>query len=108
MANTIKVACKLPNGLIIDHDGHKHELAGANSSQLINGFGITDVDKEFFDKWLEANKAQKIVQNGIVFAVDHASKVEGATKERKGQKSGLEGLDHDKPTQGVKQEQGKE
>ena len=103
---TVKVACKLPNGLIIDHKGQRVTLNGANASQLVNGYGTTDVDKEFFDAWLAANKGQKLVKNGAVFGVESASKLEGATKERAGEKTGLEGLDSEKPAKGAKKDEG--
>lgn len=103
MAN-VQVGCKLPNGLIIDNEGHKVKLNGKNSSRLIGGFGITEVDKAFFDKWMAKNKTAKFVSNGSIFAVDSASKVEGAAKEREKQKTGLEGLNPDKPTSNVKKD----
>ena len=107
MAN-VQVGCMLPNGLVIDHKGHKVKLNGKNSSRLIGSFGITEVEKEFFDGWMANNKSAKFVANGSIFAVDTPSKVEGAAKEREKQKTGMEGLDPDKPTKSVKKDDSKE
>lgn len=64
------IACKLPHGLTIDHDGHRLTLLGANvgerlaqvspngdpndNENRIAGFGVTRLDDratEFFEKW---------------------------------------------------------
>jgi len=103
---TVKVGCKIPNGIICAMGNQKVTINGANSSALVNGFGITDVDKEFFDAWLERHKDLKMVKRGLVFAVDHAAKMDGATKEKQSEKTGLERLDPEKPVKGAKKDSG--
>lgn len=65
-------------------------------------FGLTHgVDKEFFDKWMAANKDHSMVQNNLIWAYTNA-KGEGANdprnikakaKEFEGVKCGLEPID---------------
>lgn len=85
------IGCKLPNGLTFRHEGKSITLAGANSSLLLNGFGITrDVPADTWEAFEKAFKDQKIIRNGIVFAVTDYASAEDASKERSGQKTGLE------------------
>jgi len=103
---TVKVGCKIPNGIVANVDGSKVTLNGSNSSALVNGFGITEVDKEFFEAWLERHKDLKMVKRELVFAVDHAAKMDGATKEKQSEKTGLEPLKQDEPVKGAKKDSG--
>lgn len=85
------IGCKLPNGLSFQHEGTKVVLNGANSSLLINGFGITrDVPADAWESFKKAFKDQKIMLNGIVFAVTDYASAEDAAAERANQKTGLE------------------
>lgn len=90
-ASTYVIGCKLPNGLSIQHEGKSITLAGANSSLLLNGFGITrDVPADAWDAFEKAFKDQKIIRNGIVFAVTDYASAEDASKELAKQKTGFE------------------
>lgn len=85
------IGCKLPNGLTFQHEGKPITLAGANSSLLVNGFGITrDVPADAWEAFEKSFKDQKIIRNGIVFAVTDYTSAEDASKERESQKTGLE------------------
>jgi hypothetical protein len=99
---TITVGCKLPHGLIIEVDGHAVTLNGKNSSNVIGGYGLTEgVDKDFFGKWMSANRDSAAVKNGLIFAQDRADSARSEAKERKGVKNGTEGIDPNKPAPGV-------
>lgn len=95
------VGCKLPHGLIAEHKGVTVTLNGLNSSRIIGGFGLTEVDDAFAKAWFEAEKNSAIVKNGVVFLVDSEAKAKGAAAERDKQKSGFEALDQSKPVAGV-------
>lgn len=85
------IGCKLPNGLSFQHEGKKIVLKGANTSLLINGFGIThDVPADAWEAFEKSFKNQKIMLNGIVFAVTDDASAEDAAAERANQKTGLE------------------
>ncbi|VUC79924.1 Uncharacterised protein [Raoultella terrigena] len=92
--STYVIGCKLPNGLSFRHGEEKITLAGANSSSIINGFGITrDVPAEAWEAFEKAHKDSKFIKNGIVFAVSDEKSAADAALERSKQKTGLEQAD---------------
>ncbi|EOC1689306.1 hypothetical protein ACI1BE_000504 [Cronobacter turicensis] len=108
MAETIVVGCKLPNGLVVEQDGYTVTLNGANSSNVVGGYGLTEgVDKDAFDKWLEVHKSQPYVKNELVFAQAKANSAQSKANENASVKSGLEGLPQDKPAPGIEKADGK-
>lgn len=101
---TVTIGCKLPHGYhmeLHDKEGQvieRHTVAGANASEVIGGHGITvGVPKEFWEEWVRRNKAQPMVQNGLIFAHDSASNVAGEASEKRDNRSGFEGINPDKP-----------
>jgi hypothetical protein len=109
MSNEVLVVgCKLPNGLVIDIDGYSVTLNGANSSNVVGGYGLTEnVDKAAFDKWIKAHADQPYVKNELVFAQAKTNSAESKAKENASVKSGLEGLPQDNPAPGVTKSDGK-
>lgn len=90
-SSTYVIGCKLPNGLSFTHNGVKIVLAGANSSALVNGFGLTkNVPSDAWDSFAAAHKDSKFIRNGIVFAVTDEGSANDASLERSGVKTGLE------------------
>lgn len=64
----VQVACKLPNGLTITHNGKTVTLNGANDSGNRFGFGFTDVTDMDIADWLETDgKELPAVKNGSIF-----------------------------------------
>ncbi len=111
---TCVVGCKLPNGIHIRldvestdpatgqkrfiPDGDRVTLAGANSSKVVGGYGLTTgVDEAFFDRWLANNKNFPPVKNGLIFKQSSEDKASDEALERSGEKTGMEGLDPTKP-----------
>lgn len=108
MAETIVVGCKLPNGLVVEQDGYTVTLNGANSSNVVGGYGLTEgVEKDAFEKWLEVHKNQLYVKNELVFAQAKANSAQSKANENASVKTGLEGLPQDKPMQGIEKADGK-
>lgn len=90
---TLTIGCKLPNGIILEMGDKKVTLAGANSSVLIGGHGITEnVDQAFFEAWIAQNKDLQFVKAGHLFAHEKASNTAAQAKDRAGEKTGLEPL----------------
>lgn len=107
MAEVVTVGCKLPNGLLLEQDGYNVLLNGANSSNLVGGYGLTEgVDKDAFDKWIKTHADQAYVKNELVFAQAKTNSAESKAKENGGVKSGLEGLPQDNPAPGVTKSDG--
>jgi hypothetical protein len=115
--NTCVVGNKLPLGLkiqldrVIDNnDGTKQTvphgepiiLKGANSSNVIGGYGLTeDVDEEMFDAWLKQNASYHPVRNGLIFKQSTEARAKSQAKDQSDIKSGLEPQDPDKPGPGL-------
>lgn len=90
---TVNVGCKLANGIILEMGDKKVTLAGANSSLIIGGHGITEnVDQAFFEAWIMQNKDLQFVKAGHLFAHEKASNTAAQAKDRANEKTGLEPL----------------
>jgi kynureninase len=99
---TVTVGCKLPNGLIIELGDKRAELNGANSSEIVGGHGLTEnVDKEFFDAWMEKYKDLDFVKAGHLFAHEKEVNVKAQAKEKAKSKTGFEKLSPDDAPKGV-------
>ncbi|MDB5448416.1 MAG: hypothetical protein JWQ97_3733 [Phenylobacterium sp.] len=121
MGETVTVACKLPNGLIlrvfdmVEHDepvmgggfrsvSRAHQtgtdvvIKGAAApfgmeKPLVGGYALTsNVDADFFTRWLEQNAESDMVRNRMVFAHGRADHVRGQAREQDEITSGLEPL----------------
>lgn len=87
-----------PHGLVSLHP----VMRDANGQPT---YALTEnVDKGFWDAWLEANKNAAYVKNGQVFAFDKRGDAEAQAKEFVGRRSGLEPLvpDNDPRARGIK------
>ncbi|RTY28697.1 hypothetical protein [Morganella morganii] len=85
------VGCKLPNGLIIRGAGKQLKLQGANSSQIIGGYGTTeDVPVDIWDDFAKNFADSAMIRNGVVFAVGDMKSVKDVATERENVKTGLE------------------
>lgn len=104
--STVTVACKLPNGLILDIPGAKEPvlLRGANHPEAIAGHGLTDVPTEFWEAWTKLYADFQPLKKEMIFAQGSERSAASKAKERKDEKSGLEGLDPEKPAAGIKPE----
>ncbi|WP_424624448.1 hypothetical protein [Achromobacter marplatensis] len=100
---TVTVACKLPNGLVLDLPGveKKFTLNGSHHREAVAGHGMTEVDDEFWAKWSELHKDFEPVKKELVFAQKRKSSAAAKAEEQKGNKSGLEGIDPEKPAPGI-------
>lgn len=103
---TVIVGCKLPNGLVIDIPGLKTPitLKGANDSEVIGGHGLTEVPEEVWGAWTKLYADFVPLKRGLVFAQKSERAAATEAKERKGNKTGLEGLDATKPGRGLQAE----
>jgi hypothetical protein len=110
MSSTVRVACKLPAGLTVDHtpkggEPAKFTLNGAASPGAFAGFGFTDVDGDLFKSWIEnEGKDFAPVKHGMIFAMADERKAKDAAKERRGDRSvqtGAEPIDPTKPARGI-------
>lgn len=102
---SITVACKLPNGLQIEHANRVVTLNGAHHPNAVAGFGMThDVDEEWFKDWAAKHPKFPPLANGSIFAASTVTNAADAAKERTDDddvQTGLEPLDADSPAPGI-------
>ncbi|HGJ4729113.1 TPA: hypothetical protein ACJGQJ_001198 [Salmonella enterica subsp. enterica serovar Mgulani] len=110
MAEMVSVGCKLPNGLQVTLDGKTVILNGAATTALrgLDGaipegaFGVTQVEKDFMDKFIATYQDAAYIQNNAVFIQKDERSVKAQGKDLEKAKTGLEGLDPENPAPGVK------
>lgn len=88
----VTVGCKLPNGLHLDLQGKRVTLNGANSSRIVGGYGLTPVDKEFWEAWAKDYADSPLLLNGLVFAQGSDARATAKAGEQAEVKSGFEPL----------------
>lgn len=101
MAEQVTVGCKLPHGLIIGIGDKQVALNGANSSEIIGGYGLTKVDKDLATAWFDAYKDYDPVKAGLIFVQGKEADAKAQAKEQAGVKTGTEKLDPKKPAPGI-------
>ncbi|AXH72238.1 MAG: hypothetical protein [Caudoviricetes sp.] len=100
-SNPVTVGCKLPNGVVLRVGEDKAILSGANSSNVIGGYGLSSVPSDLWDAWHAKHKDSDLVKKGLVFAQSTVAKATAQANEQAGIKSGSEPLDPDAPAPGV-------
>jgi hypothetical protein len=122
MAETLTVACKMPQGIIarvfemVDFDepvmgggvrtvqrarqlGDPVTIKGfavpqGHENNAPGGYALTyGVDAEFFNKWLEQNAETAMIKKGLIFAMSRTDSATSKAKEQAKLKSGLDRLD---------------
>jgi hypothetical protein len=104
--NHVVVSCKTPNGLYLDvmKDGKvvRFQANGSSHPNAVGGFGITPmVPKEHWLQWLSENKSLPVVEKGFIFAQETVASAHDAATEMQNEKTGLEPLPQDNPSQGI-------
>lgn len=122
MANFVTVLCRLPSGITLElhnlddltartgseapvmqaaapldkvtlngakHDATYHSAEG----RLLGRAGRTQVDADFWGKWLAQNQRNQLVTQKLVFAEANPAKADAAVAELKTERTGLEGSD---------------
>lgn len=97
---TVLVGCKLLHGIVLengrpgDDKYSRVELAGANTSVVHGGYGITRVSAAFMKEWMANKNNQKLsfVTKGFVFFHSQRESVESYFDGMKSERTGLERL----------------
>src|SRR6516164_8653751 len=121
MSDKVTVACKIPNGLLLQHNHHrvkqripmpgglfaKEMLAVRTGEQvkingnrppqgeaprwpIVFGYGLTEVDAEWWEEWWAHNQDFPPVKAHLLFAWEKAEDTKAEAKEHRDTKSGLE------------------
>lgn len=89
----VVIGCKLPMGLHIGIGDKSAVLKGSNSSNVIGGYGLTEVDKELADAWFKEYENYQPVKDGLIFVQSSDSNAKAVAKERKAVKSKMEPME---------------
>lgn len=101
----ILVACKLPNGLILDPPGIPPvTLNGKNTAYLPGAPGLTNVDESVWALLLATYGDHPAFVSQAIFATgtDKVADIQAMAQELVGEKTGFEGIDPNKPGAGIK------
>lgn len=90
----VTVGLKLAGDLELEVSGKKQVINGhaRNLIQVVGGHGLTEIDKDFWEAWFQANKDTKLVKGGFIFAQETNEKAKAEAKEKRANKSGTERL----------------
>lgn len=67
---TVTVACKLPHGMLMQVGEETLHLNGCCEGNSSGDYGLTvQVDADFWQAWLVANKEHDVVMNGLVYVI---------------------------------------
>lgn len=114
--NQVTIGCKLPHGLVIrlyskseGEDGkpvmatnsEPVKLNGANDPKAIFGFGLTQVDAEFWEAWIKQNPTFPAIKNGLITVQSSAAKAIDQARDNQAAKTGVEPINPDKPAKGI-------
>ena len=109
MSKIVVVGCKLPHGLVLAHpmDASKTvTLKGVNEELIAgSGYGLTDVDAEFWEQWEATNRDFAPMRAKAIFVAKNATDAPKVAEELKNETTGLEPLrtdGKDKRASGVK------
>jgi hypothetical protein len=113
---TVTVACKLPNGVILELKGKGRVTVRGNAVEALpptvpgerrrsvqplapalivsGGYALTpDVDEDFWNAWVETYAGLEIVEKGIIYALPRAADARAKSREMGDLKTGLEPID---------------
>ena len=96
MADVIVIGCRLPCGLVLEHEGVQVTLAGQNQNKqgiiLLSqdDYGETIVDSSYWAAWKKANAGFAPLETGAIFEAKNQSEAKVKQKELKKEKTGHE------------------
>ena len=119
MAETVTVACKIPNGLFLDlKKGAERIRVRLNGPAMPvlpepgkpmpkktveHAVGLTfGVDKEFWEAWCKENPDFGPMKQGLLYAAPKGGDVVARAKGEVSNLTGMEPLNPDKPAPGIK------
>ena len=99
--STVTIGCKLPNGIIMQVEGHKDvRINGWNNNAIVGAdHGLTEnVPAALWEAWSKLHAESKLVKGGFIFAAKNEREAKAKATDNKGNKSGHEQLPKIKAT----------
>lgn len=101
-AGFVTVACRLPQGLIIElPDGSELKLHGTASAFAVAGHGMTQVKEDVWAFVQTMHADAKWLTSGAVFAMENPGEAAAKAKERKDVDAGFDPIDPSDPNAGL-------
>lgn len=88
-------------------DSPQNRFIADGSARVAFGFGITEISADFWEKWSIQHKGFPPLEKGLVFVVPRTGDAVVEAKNRIALKTGLEGMDPDRPAPGITKETGR-
>jgi len=99
MSKKVTIGCRLPHGLVLEHNGVSVILKGKNTKVVAGmyipeqDFATTDVDADFWEAWFTQHSTFPAVLSGAIFIAKDAASAESIAKELRNEPTGMEQLD---------------
>ncbi len=109
MSKTILIGCKLPSGIVLDGPAGPIELNGMNTALVLGGFGLTHVKEDDWAYLSMMYEAHAAFKSNAIFTAGNANvaDVAAVASELRDEKTGLEGIDPNKPAKGLEPDSAK-
>lgn len=76
----------------------------APSYLIVGGYALTpNIDKDFFEAWMEQNRNTDLVRNKMIFCQEHTQDAQAQAQEQKDVRSGMEPMDMSMTTRNGRQ-----
>jgi hypothetical protein len=96
---TVKVGCRLPNGIILHLPGDVTKqvrikgLNGIHRKVLVfDDYAMTEVDADFWETWIQHNKDFAPLKSKALFVAEDRDSLDDMAKEYEKEKVGFEGM----------------
>ena len=115
-SNRVVVACKLPHGLltqlyelgqtedkqpIMVKTGDPVQFNGANSEKAIGGYGLTEIDADYWEAWSKQHHKFVPLKAGLIFAHERREYATSKAIDQAKANTGFEPIDPNKPAKGI-------
>jgi len=99
MSKRVTIGCRLPHGLVLEHNGVSVTLKGKNTKVVAGmyipeqDFATTEVDADFWEAWFTAHSTFPAILSGAIFIAKDVASAEAIAKEFRNEPTGMEQLD---------------
>lgn len=107
-SDIVVVGCKLPNGLVLNLDryvpigppekgqirrevsrvgpftlrGWAHERDKAPPADMVGGYALTPIPRDFWEEWLKRNEDSDLLRDGLIFAGESLARAKAEAQEK--------------------------
>lgn len=112
----VTICCKLPHGLntriyklgeteegkpIMRATDDRIVFNGANSSNIVGGYGLTQIDADIWEAWIKQHVNFAPVKAGLIYMEERRDRAADRAMDQSAAKTGFEAVDPNKPGKGI-------